>query len=282
MEAGDDGGVKDGGDGGTPPGPPVCNPAKGGWAPSGDGIDPSIASSGFGQFGGVSRDELTVAWTTPSGQIQVADRPTKIADFGAPMTVSAGNIALANDRVALDFTGTLVLAVSADRSQLVEIGRDPGGTTWTAENPTDLAQVNALSTNGGGALSQPVFGGDGKTLFFLWAAPNKPPGLVAAVFNAQLHLWEPSGTAMNPELASTDATHRRRPTGASSDGRTLFFYDEVMGKERAAWRDSITSPFTQFADVGPIPEAAPNYMCNRLYFQGTDPDAGGAGLDYAY
>jgi hypothetical protein len=76
-----------------------------------------------------------------------------------------------------------------------------------------------------------------------------------------------------PGLASIDATHRRRPTGASSDGLTLFFFDETANLERAAWRSSIASPFVQFVDIG-VPEAAPNKQCDTLYFQGTDEDAG--------
>jgi hypothetical protein len=71
------------------------------------------------------------------------------------------------------------------------------------------------------------------------------------------------------ELASTDATHRRRPTGASADDLTLFFFDEVAGVQRAAWRDTPSAMFSQFADIAVAPEAAPNLDCADLYFQGT-------------
>jgi hypothetical protein len=85
----------------------------------------------------------------------------------------------------------------------------------------------------------------------------------------------------NPELTSADPTHRRRPTGASSDDRTLFFYDEVGNVERAAWRSDPSSPFTHFEDIPAAPEAAPNAGCSLLYFRGTNPSTGMQGINVA-
>jgi hypothetical protein len=85
----------------------------------------------------------------------------------------------------------------------------------------------------------------------------------------------------NPELTSVDPTHRRRPTGASSDDRTLFFYDEVGNVERAAWRSDPSAPFTHFEDIPAAPEAAPNAGCSLLYFRGTNPSAGTQGINVA-
>ncbi len=72
------------------------------------------------------------------------------------------------------------------------------------------------------------------------------------------------------------AAQVRRPTGASSDRLTLFFFDEVAGNERAAWRLTPTSPFTRFVDIASLPEAAPDDDCSVVYFHGTD--AMGQGL----
>jgi hypothetical protein len=81
---------------------------------------------------------------------------------------------------------------------------------------------------------------------------------------------------LNAEFESVDATHRRAPTGSSSDGRTLFFFDDVAGLERAAWRESPAVPFALFRDVGPFPEAAPSARCDSLYYRGQD--AAGTGV----
>ncbi len=283
MMVGDSGFVADTG---APPGdaaPPtnaVCQ-ASYVWTPE-DGIDPAIPSAGFGQFGAVSQSELTVAWTTSSGAIQVADRASKTVDFGAPSTVTAGATALATDRVALDVTGTLILAVSADRTKLVEITRQSIGSAWGVGSQADLVNVNALSGNGGGAFSEPVLGDDGKTLYVLFALPAQAPALQQSIWDPHNADWALTTEPNNPQLASTDATHRRRPTGGSSDALTLFYYDEIAGTEMGAWRDTPSAPFTYFGVVGAFPEAAPNYLCDRLYFQGIDPEGGGQGLGNAY
>jgi hypothetical protein len=78
----------------------------------------------------------------------------------------------------------------------------------------------------------------------------------------------------NPQLSSVDSTHRRRPTGVSSDDRTLFFFDEVSGKERAAWREAPSAAFGVFGDLSVAPEGAPDEACRVLYYQGMDADAG--------
>lgn len=266
----------DSGDAGIPS-TASCNPTHV-WAPV-NGVDPSIPTTGFEQFGGVSRDELTVAWTTTSGAIQVADRTSKGSPFNSPVTVTGAPTALANDRVALSWTGLLLLVVSMDRSSLVELTRQSVGSTWAEVNPVDLAEINALS---GGGFSQPVLGDDGKTLYFLWTQSGQPPALYTSNWDTQVAAWGPPIELQNTELTSTDATHRRRPTGGSSDGLTLFFYDEIAGKERGAWRSSSTSSFTEFVDIGTVPEAAPNQVCDTLYYQGVNPEAGGEGLGLAF
>jgi hypothetical protein len=90
-------------------------------------------------------------------------------------------------------------------------------------------------------------------------------------------VWTTGKALPNAEFASTSATARRRATGASADGRTLFFYDEVAGKERAAWRDSIASPFVTFVDMPGMTEAAPNHRCDTLYFQDKVLDSSASG-----
>jgi hypothetical protein len=146
----------------------------------------------------------------------------------------------------------------------------------------DLVNINALAGNGGGAISQPVLGDDGDTLYLLFALPSQAPQLLQSTWDAQAAQWNDAIALPNSQLVSTDNTHRRRPTGGSSDALTLFYYDEISGTERAAWRDTVTAPFTYFADIGAFPEAAPNYLCDRLYDQATDPEAGGQGLGGAY
>jgi hypothetical protein len=88
--------------------------------------------------------------------------------------------------------------------------------------------------------------------------------------------WDTGTPLPNPEFAIATASQLRRPTGASGDRRTLFFFDEVTGKERAAWRSSAGAPFDTFVDLPLAPEAVPNANCDTLYFHGMD--AAGQGL----
>jgi hypothetical protein len=88
--------------------------------------------------------------------------------------------------------------------------------------------------------------------------------------------WGLPAALANAEFTSPDAAHRRRPSGTSADGRTLFFYDEVTSLERAAWRETPTTPFATFRDIGDFPDATPSPHCDALYYQGAD--AAGAGV----
>jgi len=83
--------------------------------------------------------------------------------------------------------------------------------------------------------------------------------------------WDVGPTFMDTALTSASATQERRPTGASADRRTLFFFDEVAGHERAAWRTSAKADaFSFFADLPSDPEAAPTADCMTLYLHGMD------------
>jgi hypothetical protein len=133
-----------------------------------------------------------------------------------------------------------------------------------------------MRAESGGTFSEPVVSADSKSLFYLLALPNNLPALYESPWDSAQKAWA-TGTALpNAEFAISAASGLRRATGASSDDRTLFFYDEQLGHERAAWRSSPTSPFDMFGEVPSAPEAAPIEDCSVLYFHGTD--ASGQGL----
>jgi hypothetical protein len=255
-----------------PPAAPLCELSSG-WSPVARVA--SVPAAGFGAFAGISASELTVAWRTTSGAISVADRASRSEDFGPASLVDTGSAALADDRAALDSAGTILYLVRADRSTFLAFERSPGATTWSASLPNLFANVAAMTADGGGTLSEPVLGADGVSLYYLVTLAGSVPGLFESTWDAPDHVWRTGVALANPELSSVDATHRRRPTGASSDGLTLFFFDEVAGTERAAWRDYPASVFTSFADLPGVPEAAPNARCGTLYYQATDATGGG-------
>jgi hypothetical protein len=262
-------------DGGPPP-RPQCDPMHV-WKPF--GIIPSVPQAGFGRFGGISVAETAIAWTSPTGGIYVADRPQRSQAFSAmPSTIDTTSTPVANDRVALGSTGMELFAVSADRKGFVAFYRTGVGAAWSPSAAPQFSNIDAMaSADSGGQFSEPVLGADGNSFFYLLAALGGLPTLFESKWSAAQHAWT-TGTALpNPELAPASATGRRRPTGVSADGRTLFFYDEVATQERAAWRDSSTSPFVTFVDTPGVEEAAPNYRCDVLYFQEAGSDSGTSG-----
>jgi hypothetical protein len=268
-----------GADGGPPLGPPRCDPTRLDAGPlwMSVGRIASVPPAGFGRFGGISVDELTIAWTSATGGIYVADRVARANAFGTPSTVDASSTPVANDRVALAPSRLVLFAVSADRGRFVAFNRTSVGAAWSASAPLQFGNVVAMAAaDGGGQFWEPVLGADDNSFFYLLASPSAPPALYESRWDALQRAWTTGVALPNPELAITSATRRRRATGASSDGRTLFFFDEATGQERAAWRDTTTSPFVQFLGIPGLSEAAPNYLCDTLYFQGTDSADGGA------
>jgi hypothetical protein len=226
----------------------------------------------FGRFGAVSSDELSVAWTSSEGDVYVADRPVSPGAFNTAVKIN--EVALAVDRAALSANGLQVLAVAEKRGSLVEFTRASRSEAFVQGDGSDLSGL-ANVFEGGGTISEPVLGGDGESLFFLIELPDQAPILYESKWSYADNVWGIAAGFRNQELQSVDASHRRRPTGGSSDGLTLFFYDEVNQVERGGWRESPTTPFIHFEDIGAFPDAAPNFRCDLLYYTGRDGDGPG-------
>jgi hypothetical protein len=238
----------------------------------------SIAPASFDQFGSISANALSVAWTTAAGEVLVADRTSTTGSFGTPAPVAGADAgsALAGDRVALDPTGSELIATLADRSSFTTFVRAGAGQPWASGGADQFKYVSATISESGGAFSQPVLSADGLSLFYVLVIAQNPPVFYESTWDASNKAWNLGNPLPNTDFAIASASQLRRPTGASSDRLTLFFFDEVAGNERAAWRLTPTSPFTFFEDLPNLPEAAPDADCNILYFEGMD--AAGEGL----
>jgi hypothetical protein len=263
-------------DSGNPPSP-RCDPMHS-WGSTAR-VSSVPAMTTFARFGGISVDELTIAWTSATGSVYVADRAAPGDVFRPPTTPSLDqtSMPIANDRVALGPTGTLLVAVSSDRSRFLIFNRTMVGSPWVAAATLQFAKVDAMAAaDGGGQFSEPVLGADDRSLYYLLASPGASPVLFESKWDTPTHAWTGGVDILNSTL-DAGAILRWRATAASSDGRTLFFFDEAMGQQRAAWRETPTSPFVQFVNLTGLSEAAPNYLCNTLYFRGIDSDSGTSG-----
>jgi hypothetical protein len=293
-----------------PPPAPVCVTSYA-WTAGREWIPDAIA-----RFAGVSATGLTVAWTRTNGDIVVADRLGEQSDFEPPVVAPVEQLQ-DRARLALDPSGTLLAGVAPNETDFVVLRRpSTAGVIWKSAAPDAFARITTAAQQAGAGISEPVLGASGDVFFYLLtpggargggdagdagddagdagddagdagdgdaalAHGDGPSTLYEARWDATSMQWNAGVALTNPELASADGTHRRRPTGASSDDRTLFFFDEVTGVERAAWRDAPALPFTHFEDLPATPEAAPNADCSVLYFRGQSLDAGTQGVTSA-
>lgn len=267
MEPVDGGASPADGEGGTDVGPlppSQCDPTNA-WAPL-SRID-SVPPDNFGKLGGVSGDQLSVAFTSTAGDAYVADRASATDSFGTAVMLN-GATALAADRVALSPTGLAAMAVVADRHSFLGFERASRSDLWAPTSGLEFTLLRAVLESGA-EISNPVIGADKRTLFFIITAMGKPT-LFESHWDTAQRFWGTATTVTGSALESSDASHLRRPTGASFDGRTLFFYDEAAGVERGAWRAANGSPFVMFVDIGAFAEAAPTVTCDTLYHQRLD------------
>lgn len=242
-----------------------------------------IDASGFDRFGAISASELTVAWTTSAGVIYVADRTSNTMPFAPPGVVDPGMTQLAIGRVALTPDGLEVIATLADGSSFTAFDRvSLGQTTWLPSTSEEFKIIAATISESGGAFAEPVVSADGQSLFYLLTIGDADAGALPVLYespwDATTHTWQYGQPVTS--VAGTDFLSQsgaglqvRRPTGASSDRLTLFFFDEIQGHERGAWRDSPGAAFDTFEDLPNLPEVAPGGDCFYVYFYGTD-DAG--------
>jgi hypothetical protein len=237
---------------------------------------PSVSDPLFARLGGITPNELLVAWMDSDDSISVALRPDSTSDFGAPTKWASsaidGGVAALDDngdgpRVALAPTGDQVVVIGASGVDFLVYERASGGVAWNAVSATAFDDVRAAVVQANATVWEPVLGSS--SFFYLVVPQAGAPVLYESTYDAQSQKWSVGVALPNPEFVSPDSATLRRPTGVSADGQTLFFFDEVSGVERAAWRSSPTAPFDHFEDVSVAPEAAPNADCGILYYQVT-------------
>jgi hypothetical protein len=272
------------GDGGTNDGTPnndggnngdgavaaACNPA--GMYGAATAV-PGIAA-GDKMFGAVTPDELTIAWVKPDGTVMYADRTDASQPFGAAQTLGVYE----HDRVALSSDGLKLIGVMPGAKKLGQVTRAARGQAFSgAPDTAPFAQLLVTAMNGEsdatppGSLGDPVLSADGSQLFFSIFGIQTLGTIAISEFTGAT--WSKPATLGQDEFLAADPL-RRRPTGLSADGLTLFFWDEIDGKEKAGWRATSTAydlMFSGFVDLGDRKDCQATAKCSRLYF--TNPAA---------
>jgi len=256
----------------TPPvgDPPIC-PHDKSWA---QGTRLAISGAGDDVLQAITPDELSIAWKN-GAHFYVADRDDSAAAFGAPHEVANG---AQYNSVALSSDGLLLVAIRDDL-RVVEQVRTAGEAFSDPDpGPGDFQDFdNTLATIPlpNQVLTDAVLGGDDASFFFSHYlssdAGSRPSLRESRRSNGGFSFGGP-----NPgELLYASGAKRRVPTGVSSDLLTLFYFDQVKGDFRAAWRINTQEPFTYSETLSPgagTQAAAPNQACNRLYYSADGSD----------
>jgi hypothetical protein len=231
----------------------------------------------------VTSDELSIAWTSGAGSTQAvlyADRASSADAFAAPQSLPAGQFTA--DRVALSPDGLRLTVVNADGrgfSELTRTSRALPAAAFGSAGTGAYSNLDAAGALSAGQLyGDPVLSADDTVFYYsVYAAGGADAGQggadagqTATIYRSERLLstdtW-PVGFAVanSPDLAA-QGTLRRRPTAVSADRRTLFFWDEISGTERALWADESTGAFDMLVDLGDRSMAAPNAACTHLYY----------------
>jgi hypothetical protein len=262
--------------------PPVCTDGMG-WSGAATPI-PNVSTGESELLGTVTADGLSIAWVVASGAgagtVRYADRAASSQPFGATKTL-AGTFAV--DRVALSSDGLTMIVVLPGNVGFGRLTRAARGDAFTGA--PDTAPFTALlggnpetDAGSGARVGDPVLTDDGRTLFFSLYNTSIDDTLAVSQFNGMS--FAPPLVLIDP-MFRAQGGKRRRPTGLSSDGKTLFYWDEVLGAAQATWRK--TAKPGDFAFGPPLSLGARQGAqagggdCGRLYFSAAED--GGTSLD---
>jgi hypothetical protein len=265
--------------------PPTCNVTMQWQA----GTKVSLSTTQPDLFGAITPDELTIAWMTAAGKVLYADRAKATDAFGAPQTLTAG---IALDRVALSPDGLTMIVVPTNRNTLAQTTRGSRGSVFSSTlDLAPFASLDPLSQEGDagttpshGSFADPMLSEDGQFLYYSQTGIFTLTMCESYRKTGDTSPWGQGRNLQEAQLSAPDTSGVHMiPTGMSSDGLTLFFWDGVAKTERAAFRDNAltNNTYKQFLTLGATyRNAAPVGSCGRIYFcDGPGSGDGGADLD---
>jgi hypothetical protein len=254
--------------------PGVGGGASGALCPPGDAwnvgaiVDELTSPSGE-MIATVTPDELSLAWVEPvagGGIIHYVDRGDLSMPFGFAQAIAALDLDPLHG-IALSQDGLRLVMVRANGLGFVEQTRAYRGDPFGKPTSAPYDGINALAAQQPGfTFADPVLSGnDGVFIYSRFSSVAGP-----TLFESQrsgLEPW-PVGAALTGPLLTMDGGKRRRPTGLSSDLRSLFYHDDASGTLRVAFRGASTGQFTEASDINAGITGQPNHSCTRLYYTG--------------
>jgi len=219
----------------------------------------------------VTPDELSLAWVEPvagGGIIHYVDRGALSMPFGFAQAITAVDLDPLQG-IALSQDGLRLVMVRAKGLGFVEQTRAFRGDPFDKPSSAPYASINALAAQQAGlTFADPVLSGDDGVFIYSQFSGVAGPTLFESQ-RSGLDPW-PVGAGLTGKLLTMADGKRRRPTGLSSDLRSLFYHDDVSGKLRVAFRAAKTGQFTAASDINAGITGQPNYSCTRLYYTGQE------------
>jgi hypothetical protein len=243
---------------------PVCGLSSGLRNPS----KLAISSADVDQLGGISADELVLAWTVVSGEqvtLHYAQRADVDAEFAAPEALV---IPAAPDAVSLSADGLRLVYVNADRKGFSQLVRTAADLPFELVDSKDFALIEESTAlfAADEYVGDPVLAPDDLSfLYSRYGAGRRTTLLVTKRFSSYAPWPEGSTLPVAPSLEATEAG-RQRPTGISVDLETLFLWDAVASTQRVATLAHDTRTYELSLDLGDARGAAPNSACSRVFY----------------
>jgi hypothetical protein len=239
-----------------PTAPGMCEPG----ASFGAGEPVAVMADAADPLVAITPDELTILFlhVTSVGQAMIADRADPSDDFGTPVPVGIDGV------VGMSPDGLRVIVRGFDGA-LSEAERSGPGEDFGAPAEGPFTLINAAAAGDGTSVTAPIIAADDRTLYYLAVSPEGTEYPLRVSTRAGAGVW-PVGTAVEACELKSFQGFNPTPTGVSSDGLTLFYWDSFYGTARAAFREDVDGPFVWFDDLGPLVAAQVNAACNRLYY----------------
>jgi hypothetical protein len=243
----------------------------------GAGVVVAVSTAADDTFGAITPDGLTIAWMAPESSqptLHYADRNATTDPFGTTHLIAPGYYA--PGRAALSPDGLRLIVVQSGGKAFGEYTRvDRTDTFSTVASGAAFDALNALglSFTANESFGDPIVSNDDRTFYYSRYGGGEVETMFASVRPDEIG-W-PVGTSLQGAMLDAKCGKRRRPTGISSDGLTLFYWDDLSGSERAAYRPSVGAAFTGAIDLGQLAEAQPTAACDALFYSGK----GSSGVD---
>lgn len=247
--------------------PGVCSVAMG-W---GAGTNVAVTSGASPTFIAVTPSELTLLWSEPESSLPayfLADREAADGAFGDPQELPFTNL------VGVSPDGLRVTVQGSDGT-LAEATRAARGDSFGELQPGAYADLDSDAAAHHFVLGDVTISADDRSLYYTARALDTATLYPLRVSRRTGSEPWPVGTVLQACELKAYAEFGPHPTGVSSDGLTLFYFDTARRKPRAAFRASVDADFSWFEDLSGYAGGQPNAACDRLYFS---PSTGKPGL----